>query len=54
MESEGDVPQSGLGLRVWRHCDDWFNHIKLKLYSCYKPEIARALGVGAGVGILFS
>ena len=31
-------PQSGLGLRVWRHRDDWFNHIKLKLYSCYNPE----------------
>lgn len=48
MESEGDEPWSGLGLRVWRHNNDWVNHIKLNLFSCYNlwagNEIARAFG----------
>ena len=50
MESEGDAPQSGLGLRVWRHRDDWLNHIKLNLYSCYNPKAWNCQGSQGGWG----
>ena len=48
MESEGEVPESGLGLRVWRRRDDWFNHIRLNLFSYYNLRVWNFQGSGQG------
>lgn len=54
MESESDVPESGLGLRIWRRSDDWLNHIRLNLFSYYNLRAWNRSGQGCvgggGVG----